>query len=132
MGTNIKMPYVQSKNLISVILCEATAIYGVIIALLLAIEVGGKNIDVYKSLDIYQQAEFCGYCYLMIGLVVGVSNLVCGLCVGVLGSCTVLLHAQTPTGFVSMLVVMIFGSVFGLFGIIIGIIFQTNARWPTN
>lgn len=53
MGTNIKMPFVQSKNLISVILCEATAIYGVIIALLLAIEVGGKNINVYESLEIY-------------------------------------------------------------------------------
>ena len=53
MGTNIKMPFVQSKNLISVILCEATAIYGVIIALLLAIEVGGKNLDVYKDLDTY-------------------------------------------------------------------------------
>ena len=93
MGTNIKMPFVQSKNLISVILCEATAIYGVIIALLLAIEVGGKNIDVYKNLETYQAAEFAGYCYLIIGLVVGVSNLACGLCVGVLGSSTVLLHA---------------------------------------
>ena len=54
MGTNIKMPYVQSKNLISVILCEATAIYGVIIALLLAIEVGGKKVNVYSSMEIYQ------------------------------------------------------------------------------
>ena len=99
---------------------------------MLAIEVGGKNIDIYKDLTTYQAAEFAGYCYLIIGLVVGVSNLACGLCVGVLGSSTVLLHAQTPTGFVSMLVVMIFGSVFGLFGLIIGIIFQTNARWPTS
>ena len=53
MGTNIKMPFVQSKNLISVILCEATAIYGVIMALLLGIEVGGKNIDVYANLSTY-------------------------------------------------------------------------------
>ena len=79
--------------MISVILCEATAIYGVIIALLLAIEVGGKNVDIYKDLTTYQTAEFAGYCYLIIGLVVGVSNLACGLCVGVLGSSTVLLHA---------------------------------------
>ena len=105
---------------------------GNIVKFVLAIEVGGKNIDVYQSTDIYQAAEYAGYCYLIIGLVVGVSNLACGLCVGVLGSSTVLLHAQTPTGFVSMLVVMIFGSVFGLFGLIIGIIFQTNARWPTQ
>ena len=59
----------------------------------------------------------------MIGVVVGISNLSCGLCVGVLGSCTVLVHAQTPQAFVSMLVVMIFGSALGLYGIIIGIIF---------
>ena len=110
MGTNIKMPFVQSKNLISVILCEATAIYGVIIALLLAIEVGGKKVDIYKDLDTYQAAEFAGYAYLVIGLVVGLSNLVCGICVGVLGSSTLLLHAQTPAGFVSLLVVHTLGS----------------------
>jgi len=36
MGSLVKMPRIQSKNLISVILCEACGIYGLIIALLVS------------------------------------------------------------------------------------------------
>jgi V-type H+-transporting ATPase 21kDa proteolipid subunit len=78
----------------------------------------------------WQQAEYTGFCMLAIGLVVGLSNLACGISVGVIGSSTALTHAQTPQTFVSMLIVQIFSSALGLYGVIIGIIMANQLKWP--
>ena len=51
----VKMPRIQSKNLISIILCEACGIYGLIIALL--VSQGKKPADPNKSYDIYRDRE---------------------------------------------------------------------------
>ena len=52
LGSMVKMPRIQSKNLISIILCEACGIYGLIIALL--VSQGKKPADPNKSYDIYR------------------------------------------------------------------------------
>ena len=52
------------------------------------------------------------------GLTVGVCNLLCGIAVGVTGATAAISDAADPTLFVRILVVEVFASIMGLFGLI--------------
>ena len=91
-GASVKQPRIKSKNLVryarnakcSVIFCEAVAIYGVIMAIILMGKItytAGwddyvENKD--NNLGPYKEAQFGGYCIFMSGLSVGLCNLFCG------------------------------------------------------
>ena len=116
----MRHPRITSKNLISVIFCEAVAIYGVIVAIILQTKI--EYVAALPDGSYPQSAHTSGYAMFSAGVAVGVCNLVCGICVGVVGSSCALSDAQNPTLFVKILVVEIFGSALGLFGVIVGII----------
>lgn len=131
-GAAVKAPRIRSKNLISVIFCEATAIYGVIMAIILANKVKGPEepLDVLDENWDYHGYYFAGYGMFSSGLSVGLTNIASGVSVGIAGSSCAIGDAQDPSLFVKVLIVEIFASALGIFGIIVGIIQSNSCNFP--
>ena len=130
LGAAVRAPRIRSKNLISVIFCEAVAIYGVIVSIILQTKIERPDLDAItdmRALAITQQSA--GYAVFWAGVCCGVGNLACGVCVGICGSGCALADAQNGSLFVKILVIEIFASALGIFAIIVAIIMSTNAKF---
>jgi len=123
LGGGVRAPRIRTKNLISIIFCEVVAIYGVIMAIVFS-----SKIAIVPEESLYTGSNYyTGYALFWSGLTVGMCNLICGVSVGINGSSAALADAADPTLFVKVLVIEIFSSVLGLFGLIIGLLVSGKA-----
>jgi len=123
LGGGVKAPRIRTKNLISIIFCEVVAIYGVIMSIVFS-----AKLNLVEGIAVYSGSNYyTGYALFWSGLTVGMCNLICGVSVGVNGSSAALADASDPSLFVKVLVIEIFSSVLGLFGLIVGLLVSGKA-----
>jgi len=134
LGAAVKAPRIRSKNLVSIIFCEAVAIYGVIMSIILVNRIAEPDPEGFCQYDSpvdnkCRAVIYSGYCIFFSGLTVGFSNMACGICVGITGSGCALADAQAGL-FEKIVIVEIFCEAIGLFGMIVGIVESGQVAFP--
>ncbi|SJX65989.1 probable PPA1-H+-ATPase 23 KD subunit, vacuolar [Sporisorium reilianum f. sp. reilianum] len=127
LGASVRAPRITTKNLVSIIFCEVVAIYGVIMAIVFSAKITG-NLDAGTDGLWSPNNYLTGHVLFWGGLTVGMCNLCCGVAVGITGSNAAVADAADPQLFVKILIVEVFSSILGLFGLIVGLIMTGSAE----
>lgn len=104
----------STHSLTSIIFCEVVAIYGVIMSIVFSTKLENVAAEALYTPSNY----YTGFALFWGGLTVGVCNLLCGVAVGITGSNAALADAADPSLFVKVLIIEVFSSILGLFGLI--------------
>jgi V-type H+-transporting ATPase proteolipid subunit len=107
----VMRPEAIMKSMLPVVMAGIIAIYGVVVAVLIASDL--KAAPEYKL--------YTGFVHLGAGLAVGLSGLAAGYAVGIVGDAGVRGTAQQPRLYVGMILILIFAEVLGLYGLIVAI-----------
>lgn len=108
---SVMRPELIMKSIIPVVMAGIIAIYGVVVAVLIAGQLKpAPEYTLYK-----------GFVHLGAGLAVGLSGLAAGYAIGIVGDAGVRGTAQQPRLFVGMILILIFAEVLGLYGLIVAI-----------
>ncbi len=95
------------------------AVYALVIAVLIAGDMGPPPQQNYSL--------FTGFMHLASGLSVGLAGLAAGYAIGIVGDMGVRCYMQQSRVFVGMVLILIFGEVLGLYGLIVGLILNSKA-----
>jgi V-type H+-transporting ATPase proteolipid subunit len=114
----VMRPDLIMKSVIPVVMAGIIAIYGLVVAALIA---NGIKDPVKEKYNLFKSFVDLGA-----GLSVGLSGLAAGFAIGVVGDAGVRGTAQQPRLFVGMILILIFAEVLGLYGLIVALILSTK------
>ncbi|EFW98448.1 vacuolar ATPase proteolipid subunit [Grosmannia clavigera kw1407] len=120
-GVGTFRPDLIMKCLIPVVMSGIIAVYALVMAVLIAQDLGPPSSGSNYSL-------FNGFMHLACGLSVGATGLAAGYCIGVVGDKGVRAYMEQSRIFVGMVLILIFGEVLGLYGLIVGLILNTKSK----
>ncbi|RYP90299.1 hypothetical protein DL770_003595 [Monosporascus sp. CRB-9-2] len=119
-GVGTFRPGLIMKCLIPVIMSGILAVYSLVIAVLIAEDMAPPTTQSYSL--------FNGFMHLACGLAVGMTGLAAGYCIGIVGDKGVRAYMEQSRVFVGMVLILIFGEVLGLYGLIVALILNTKSR----
>jgi len=108
------------KCLIPVIMSGILAVYSLVISVLIAEDLQPPSAQSYSL--------FTGFMHLACGLSVGLTGLAAGYCIGIVGDGGVRAYMEQSRIFVGMVLILIFGEVLGLYGLIVALILNTKSK----
>ncbi|KAL0236871.1 hypothetical protein PCE1_000268 [Barthelona sp. PCE] len=121
LGGAVKNMHIRTRSFVSIVFCEACGLFGVILALLFIVKIEiPKKITETVCSNIYTS----GYAMLAAGLILGISNLIAGISIGLCGSGLAIADAQNKDHFMLVLVSEIFCSVISIFALITSIVLK--------
>ncbi|THH18309.1 hypothetical protein EUX98_g8984 [Antrodiella citrinella] len=115
-GLGTFRPDLIMKSLIPVVMSGIIAVYGLVVAVLIT---GGIQPNDYSL--------YAGFVHLGAGLACGFTGLAAGYAIGFVGDSCVRAYVYESKVFVSMVLILIFGEVLGLYGLIVALIMNSRA-----
>ncbi|KAM8708908.1 hypothetical protein ACLKA7_015817 [Drosophila subpalustris] len=110
----VKHPDLIMKSIIPVVMAGIIAIYGLVVAVLLAGTINERS------------NSFNAFLNLGAGIAVGLSGMASGFAIGIVGDAGVRASALQPKLFVGIVLILIFAEVLGLYGLIVAIYLFTK------
>ncbi|KAH0576771.1 Vacuolar ATP synthase 16 kDa proteolipid subunit [Spironucleus salmonicida] len=139
----IHHPEIKSKNLLSILFCEAIALYGIIMGIILFSSTGAEQANIILNTANYDGPRYytdqiiqndvnnlaTGFSIGFGGITVGCCNIVAALTVGILGSSVVIAHSNSPAIFVKLFIAEVFAEAIALIGLIAGIVMSLGGKF---
>ncbi|KAF7552073.1 hypothetical protein G7046_g7538 [Stylonectria norvegica] len=119
-GVGTFRPDLIMKCLIPVVMSGIIAVYSLVISVLIAEDLKPPSEQSYSL--------FTGFLHLGCGIAVGMTGMAAGYCIGIVGDAGVRAYMEQSRIFVGMVLILIFGEVLGLYGLIVALILNTKSK----
>ncbi|KAF4510054.1 hypothetical protein G6O67_001979 [Ophiocordyceps sinensis] len=119
-GVGTFRPDLIMKCLIPVVMSGIIAVYSLVISVLIAQDLSPPGNESYSL--------FSGFMHLACGMSVGMTGLAAGYCIGIVGDSGVRAFMQQSRIFVGMVLILIFGEVLGLYGLIVALLLNSRSK----